>query len=151
MCAYQRTITMYIICLSQYIWKIQKNPWKKINQAQSEMVVYFGTISWKQRGGAWVRWCRFQQTWQGSAITERMHWRERSRGGHVGEVMWVLICLAHKHMWVRVKGSCQVWAISMTFHSQGQVNCHHLINVTLSHLSPKLCLSTPGLRSSPSQ
>lgn len=123
---------------------MQKNSWKKINHAQSEMVVYFGTVSWKQHGGSWVRWGRFQQTLQGSAITAGMLWGERSRSGTRGKVMWVLICLAHKHMWVRVKGSCQVWAISITFHSQGQVNCHHLINVTLSH-APKLCLSTPAL------
>lgn len=105
-------------------------------------------------GSVWG-WGR-QETRQCSAVTAAMlarpcHPAEGcSRRKSWVEGTWALLRPAQGHMWVRVKCSCWVWAISVTSFSRAKLpmpSSHYVTFLTLSKSRPL----TPALRSSPSQ
>lgn len=129
-----RDYTHIYYWFAQHIWKIQKNQWKKINhpQCQNGCMYNMGVFTSGNNmvgpvwgcGGA-SRCSRAQRSPQW-CLTEALPANRGERRRPRVEGSWVLPNLAHEHVWVRVKSSCQVWAISVTFHSQGlSLQCHH--------------------------
>lgn len=110
MCLCQGTITLYVISLSQHIYT------ETIWWGLCEVVEVSADVAVLTDHCNDARW-------------EPCHPSERRGAGEGHE--WRshgCSCLVHKHIWIKVKCSYQVWAISVTSHSQRQsLKCCHLI------------------------